>query len=157
MVKEATKMSYGKVSVWTIGHSNRSIETFLELLREHNIQILVDVRSFPTSKIEHFKREEMEGWLPEHGIDYVWLGKELGGYRRGGYRKHMKTKLFKEGIKRLLETAALEKTCIMCMEPNPKYCHRRFIAAHLERKGVKVIHVITKGQSSLLAFERRKN
>jgi len=152
MVKEATKMSNGKVSVWTIGHSNRSMETFLELLREHNIQILVDVRSFPTSKIEHFKREEMERWLPKHGIEYVWLGKELGGYRRGGYRKHMRTKLFKEGINKLLEIAAVKRTCIMCMEPNPKYCHRRFISAYLEKKGVNILHIITKGQTSLVTF-----
>jgi len=151
VVEEATKMN-NNVFVWTIGHSNRSIETFLELLKDHNIQVLVDVRSFPTSKIEHFKREEMEHWLPEHGIKYVWLGKELGGYRRGGYRAHMKTKLFKEGIKRLLEIAALKTTCIMCMEPNPKYCHRRHISAHLERKGAQVIHIIAKGQTNLLTF-----
>jgi len=142
----------GNVSLWTIGHSNRSVETFLELLKEHNIEVLVDVRSFPTSKIEHFKREEVERWLPEHGIQYAWLGKELGGYRRGGYKVHMRTKLFREGIKKLLEIAAEKKTCIMCMEPNPKYCHRRFISAHLERKGVKVIHITAKGQTSLLTF-----
>ncbi|MEM1588921.1 MAG: DUF488 domain-containing protein [Candidatus Bathyarchaeia archaeon] len=138
-----------KTTIWTIGHSNRSINTFLELLREHEIQVLVDVRSFPTSKIEHFKRENMEKWLPENGIEYVWLGRELGGYRKGGYEKHMRTKLFREGIKKLLEIAAQRRTCVMCMEPNPKYCHRRFIAAHLERRGVKVIHIIAKGQRSL--------
>lgn len=152
MVEEATKMSYNNVFVWTIGHSNRSIETFLELLKDYNIQVLVDVRSFPTSKIEYFKQEEMMRWLPEHSVEYVWLGTELGGYRHGGYRAHMKTKLFKEGIKRLLEIAALKRTCIMCMETNLKYCHRRFISAHLERKGVKVTHIIAKGQSSLLKF-----
>jgi uncharacterized protein (DUF488 family) len=152
MVKEATKMSYGNITVWTIGHSNRPMETFLELLREHNIQVLIDVRSFPTSKVEHFKQEEMKRWLTEHGIEYVWLGKELGGYRPGGYKAHMRTKLFREGIKKLLETAALRRTCIMCMEPNPKYCHRRFISTHLERKGVSVTHIIAKGQASLLKF-----
>jgi len=140
------------ISVWTIGHSNRSKETFLELFKEHNIEVLVNVRSFPTSKIEHFKNEEIERWLPENGIEYIWLGKELGGYRQGGYRAHMRTKLFKEGIQKLLEIAAEKRTCIMCMEPNPKYCHRRFISAHLERKGVKVIHIITKGQTNLLTF-----
>jgi len=137
-------------TVWTIGHSNRSIGTFLELLGEHRIQVLVDVRSFPTSKIEHFKREEMERWLPQHGIEYLWLGKELGGYRRGGYRRHMRTKLFRNGIKQLLETAKVKRTCIMCMEVKPKYCHRRFISAYLERKGIKVVHIIEKGQKSLL-------
>jgi uncharacterized protein (DUF488 family) len=74
----------------------------LQLLKEHNIEVLVDVRSFPTSKIEHFKREEMEHWLLEHYVDYIWLGKELGGYRQGGYRAHMRTRLFKEGIKKLI-------------------------------------------------------
>lgn len=140
-----------KLQVWTIGHSNRSIDTFLELLGEHGIQVLVDVRSFPTSKIEHFKREEMEKWLPEHGIEYVWLGRELGGYRRGGYKRHVRTKLFREGVKQLLEITEVKRTCIMCMEVKPKYCHRRFISAHLERKGVKVIHIIEKGQTSLLS------
>ena len=141
-----------KLRVWTIGHSNRSVEAFLELLREHSIQVLADIRSFPTSKIEHFKREEMERWLPENGIEYIWLGKELGGYRKGGYKRHMRTKLFREGIKKLLEIAKQKRTCIMCMEKNPKYCHRRFISAYLERKGVEVIHIIEKGQASILKF-----
>jgi len=44
-----------KIKLWTIGHSNRSKETFLTLLNEHRIQVLADIRSFPTSKIEHFK------------------------------------------------------------------------------------------------------
>ncbi|MGQ9538209.1 MAG: DUF488 domain-containing protein [Candidatus Bathycorpusculaceae bacterium] len=139
-----------KAVVWTIGHSNRSINAFLELLREHEIQVLVDVRSFPTSKIEHFKRENMEKWLPENGIAYVWLGKELGGYRKGGYKRYMRTKIFREGVKKLLEIASQKRACIMCLEPNPKYCHRRFIAAHLDKKGVKVIHIIAKGQKNLI-------
>jgi len=141
-----------KLRIWTIGHSNRSIGTFLELLREHSIQVLADIRSFPTSKIEHFKREEMEQWLPENGIEYVWLGKELGGYRKGGYKRHMRTKLFREGIKKLLEIAKEKRTCVMCMEKNPKYCHRRFLSAYLEKKGVEIIHIIEKGQASILKF-----
>lgn len=120
------------------------------MLKEHEIQVLVDIRSFPTSKVEHFKRENLEKWLPENGIEYVWLGKELGGYRKGGYKRHMRTKLFKEGIKKLMEIATQKRTCIMCMETNPKYCHRRFTAAHLERKGVEVVHIIAKGQQSLI-------
>lgn len=139
-----------ELTIWTIGHSNRSINVFLELLKEFGIQVLVDVRSFPTSKVEHFKRENMERLLPENGVEYIWLGRELGGYRKGGYKAHMRTKMFKEGIKRLLEIASQKRTCIMCMEPNPKYCHRRFISAHLEKKGVKVFHIISKEQKSLL-------
>jgi len=148
----STRKSAENIIIWTRGHSNRSIEKFLELLREHSIEVLVDVRSFPTSKVEHFKRERMEQWLPENGIEYVWLGNELGGYRRGGYKAHMKTTLFREGIKKLLAIAAQKRTCIMCMEPNPKYCHRRYISAYLERKGVEVIHIVATGQTSLVKF-----
>lgn len=146
MGKQAVKL---QTTIWTIGHSNRSIEKFLELLNEHKIQVVMDVRSFPTSKIENFKKEQMEKWLPQNGIEYVWLGKELGGYRRGGYKKHMRTKIFREGIRRLLEIAQKKRACIMCMEVNPKYCHRRFISAHLERKGFKVQHILEKGQKAL--------
>jgi len=143
----------GRVTVWTIGHSNRSVERFLELLEEQGIRTLIDIRSFPTSKVEHFKREEMERWLPDHGVEYVWLGKELGGYRRGGYQAHMKTKLFRDGVKKLLELAKKGQVCIMCMEKNPKYCHRRFLTAYLERKGVEVVHILEKGQVGLMKFK----
>jgi len=136
-----------------MGHSNRSIEKFLILLEEHGIKVLVDIRSFPTSKVEHFKKEKMERWLPEHGIEYVWLGKELGGYRRGGCEAHMKTEVFREGVEKLLELARQSRVCIMCMEKNPRYCHRRFLTAYLERKGVEVIHVLEKGQVDLAKFK----
>ncbi len=123
------------------------------MLKEHRIEVLVDVRRFPTSKAEHFKSEAMEQWLSEQGIEYVWLGKELGGYRHGGYKAYMRTKLFKDGIERLSEIARQKRTCIMCMEPNPKYCHRRFITAYLENTDLKVVHIIAKGQTSLFKFE----
>jgi len=141
-----------KITRWTIGHSNRSIETFENLLKEHEIKTLVDARRFPTSKIKHFKKKEMEKWLPENGVKYVFLGKELGGYRRDGYQAYMKTEQFREGIEKLIEISKQNRTCIMCMEPNPKYCHRRFISAYLEGKGIGVVHILKKGQVSLLKF-----
>ncbi len=147
-------MCPGEFTVLTIGHSNRSVEEFLEMLREHEIRTLVDIRRFPTSKVEHFKREEMERWLLKHGVEYVWLGAELGGYRRGGYQAHMKTELFEEGLEKLLRVVEEGGTCIMCMEKSPKYCHRRFVSARLEEQDVKVIHVLEKGQVSLMKFER---
>ena len=151
--RSAKKDSINEVVLWTVGHSNRSIKYFLDLLGEHGIKVLVDVRRFPTSKVEHFKREEMERWLGEKGIEYVWMGEELGGYRRGGYKAYMKTERFWEGIERLLEIAKQKKACIMCLEPNPKYCHRRYISAYLERKGMKVTHILKKGQTSLIGFK----
>lgn len=77
------------------------------------------------------------------------MGEELGGYRHGGYKAYMRTKLFKDGIKGLSEIAKQKRTCIMCMEPNPKYCHRRFISAYLESKDLKVVHIIANEQTSL--------
>lgn len=94
----------------------------------------------------------MKKWLPENGIDYVWLGKELGGYRAEGYQSHMKTRLFKEGVQKLLEIGVNRRTCIMCMESNPRRCHRRFISAYLEKKRVTVVHIVAKAQTSLLKF-----
>ncbi len=145
-------MQLSEISIWTIGHSNRSIKHFLDLLEEQEIEVLVDVRRFPMSKVKHFKREEMKRWLGEHGIEYVWMGEELGGYRRGGYKAYTKTEQFREGIKKLLQIAKQKKACIMCLEPNPKYCHRRYISAYLEQKGVEVIHILKKGQTSLIKF-----
>lgn len=141
------------VVLWTVGHSNRAIGKFVALLEEHKIKVLVDIRSFPVSRIEHFKREEMERWLPQYGIEYVWLGKELGGYRRRGYRAHMKTELFGEGVEKLLDSARQRRVCVMCMEKNPKHCHRRFLTAYLEREGVEVTHILEGGQTGLMKFK----
>jgi len=135
----------GEVTVWTVGHSNRSKEYFVDLLRESSIKVLIDVRRFPTSKVEHFRKEKMEMWLPERGIRYVWLGEELGGYRRGGYEAYVKTEAFKAGVSKLLELARQNRTCLMCVEPDPQYCHRRFIAAYLKKLGVKVVHILKNG------------
>jgi uncharacterized protein (DUF488 family) len=100
----------GTIIIWTIGHSNRSIEAFASLLREHEIKTLADIRRFPTSKIEHFKKEEIEKWLPEHGIEYVFLGEELGGYHRGRYQTHMKAEQFREGVEKLVEVSKQNRT-----------------------------------------------
>jgi uncharacterized protein (DUF488 family) len=139
-----------RITIWTIGHSNRTREVFTSLLEEHKIKTLVDARRFPTSRIEHFKKEAMEKWLPGQGIGYIFLGNELGGYRQSRYQAYMKTEQFKEGIEKLTEIAKQTRTCIMCMEPNPKHCHRRFIAAHLEGNAIEVVHILRKGQVNLM-------
>ena len=139
----------GEITIWTIGYSGRSKRSFLALLKDYGIEILVDVRHFPTSKNPDFRREALERWLPEEGVEYVWLGDLLGGYRRGGYERYMGTPAFRDGIEKLLELARRGRTCIMCMERNPKYCHRRFIAAYLEAMGVRVIHIIRRRSSRL--------
>jgi uncharacterized protein (DUF488 family) len=98
----------------------------------------------------------MEEWLPKYNIEYIFLGKELGGHRQGGYKIYMKTEQFVGGIEKLMEISKQKKACIMCMEPNPKYCHRRFISACLEEKGIEVVRILKKGQTNLPAFTNSK-
>jgi uncharacterized protein (DUF488 family) len=115
------------------------------MLKDHRIEALVDVRRFPTSKVEHFKEEALTQWLTKQGIEYIWLGEPLGGYRHGGYKAYMRAKLFRDGIERLSAIARQKRTCIMRLEQKPKYCHRRFISAHLESEDNRVVHITTKG------------
>jgi len=65
----------------------------------------------------------------------------------------MKTEMFREGIEKLLQLAKKERVCIMCMEKNPKYCHRRFVSAQLETRNVEVRHILEEGQVSLMKFK----
>ncbi len=132
---------------YTIGHSNRSFEEFCELLKEHGIELLFDVRRFPQSKkFPHFNRDELQKRLEACGITYFYLGDLLGGYRKGGYREYMKTDEFKLGIGKLLFWGVDGKTAIMCSEKLWFRCHRRFIADHLTQLGHEVYHIIERGR-----------
>jgi uncharacterized protein (DUF488 family) len=84
-------------TVYTIGTSTRKLKGFVEALKFYKIKRLIDVRHFPTSRFPHFKRERLERSMPRNGIDYLYLGDMLGGYRPGGYEAHSKSKEFKEG------------------------------------------------------------
>jgi len=128
--------------IYTIGSSLREIEEFLQLLRQYDVQDLVDVRSFPTSKFTHFCQKELKASLTTKGIRYIYLGKELGGYRRGGYEKHMQTDAFRQGLEKLGKIARSGNSSIMCAERFPWRCHRRFISLALQERGWEVIHII---------------
>ena len=132
--------------VFTIGTSERSFEEFLSLLRLHKIQAVADVRRFPTSRLKHFKKEAFQGLLEAEGIEYFYLGKELGGFRQGGYQAYMESEEFQEGIGRLEEISSRLNTVIVCAERFPWKCHRRFIAQALESKGWEVIHILDEGR-----------
>ncbi|RKZ01415.1 MAG: DUF488 domain-containing protein [Candidatus Hydrothermota bacterium] len=132
------------MKIFTIGHSNRSFDEFCNLLKHYGIKLLIDVRRFPTSrKYPHFNRESLEKSLVEQcGIGYLYLGDELGGYRKGGYEAYMETDEFKEGLGKLLFWAQDGVTAIMCSEKLWFKCHRRFIADKLVELGHEVIHII---------------
>ncbi len=128
--------------IYTIGHSNRSQEEFVLLLKTYKIKKVVDVRRFPTSKIQYFNKENLQKILKREGIKYTYLGNQLGGYRKEGYRDYMETSMFKEGLKKLEETAEKSETAIMCTEKLPWKCHRKHISMMLQKKGWVVTHII---------------
>ena len=133
--------------IYTLGSGNRSPEEFLGLLEAFAIQVVVDVRRFPTSRFEHFKQENLAALLRENGIDYLYLGAELGGYRRGGYESFMASEQFTDGLERVEEAAKTRKAVILCSERLPWRCHRRFISRQLMQRGWRVSHVIDEKRS----------
>ena len=130
------------ILIYTIGHSNRHLKEFVDILRAYNISAVADVRRFPTSrKFPHFSREILQSVLSILGIEYYWLGKELGGYRSGGYEKHVNSDEFLAGIDKLLALAREKVVAIMCAESLWFRCHRRFIADYLVRNNINIIHI----------------
>ncbi len=143
----------GSRVVYTVGHSNRSLEEFLSLLEEYGVEVVVDVRRWPvSSKYPHFNSESLRKSLENRGYGYVWLGRELGGYREGGYERYMGTEDFKSGLKALEELALRRVVAVLCAERLWFRCHRRFIADALVRDGFRVVHIIEAGR----AYEHRR-
>jgi uncharacterized protein (DUF488 family) len=136
-------------SIYTIGHSNRSIEFFIGMLRSFGIQVLADVRSMPGSKYNpQFNRAALMKSLEEAGIKYLHFP-GLGGKQTGlaGYGAYMKTPLFGAAIKELEQTAQKEKVAYMCAEAGWQQCHRAFISDFLKSAGWEVIHITDVGKS----------
>ncbi len=132
--------------IYTLGTDRRSEEDFVEILLAYNIQVLIDVRSFPKSKIPIFSKENLKYLLEREGIEYCFLGKELGGFRKGGYTAYIITDDFNKGID-LLESIAMKKTSvIICAERFPWKCHRKWIARELHQRDWEVDHIIDKGK-----------
>jgi uncharacterized protein (DUF488 family) len=145
-------------TLFTIGHSTRTLDELLDALRAHSISTLVDIRSFPMSRrFPHFNRESLEGSLPEAEIRYIWM-KELGGRRSKirddspnialrsasfrNYADYMLTQEFQRGIARLLEVAAeSSRTSYMCAERVYFHCHRMLVSDWLTAHGHEVLHI----------------
>jgi uncharacterized protein (DUF488 family) len=150
---------------FTIGHSTRSTEEFINLLKVYRIKILADVRAFPSSsKFPHFNKEYLKTSLLQNDIQYHWLGKELGGYRKKSegwgerspnkgwkaegfriYADYMLTNGFKNGIEKLLVLAKQGITAYMCAEKFFWRCHRKLISDYLVSRGHEVWHIIEAG------------
>lgn len=150
-------MSYKKL--YTIGHSNRSIDEFVELLRTNKIEVLCDVRSIPKSKKwQQFNGDALEKVLAANKIEYVWLGDKLGGFRRNvegskihtaitstgfrAYVAHLLSPTGQAGVEELVKIARQKVAAYMCAEKLPFRCHHWFLSDFLILKGFKVIHII---------------
>lgn len=114
---------------------------FLHVLRAYQIEHVVDIRRFPTSRYSHFTREPLKRCLEQHGIAYHHLAR-LGGYRRGGYRRYMASAEFEQGLRCLEAFAASNRVALMCAELHYTACHRRYIADALKERGHTVVHIL---------------
>jgi uncharacterized protein (DUF488 family) len=143
--------------LYTIGHSNHPLDTFLGLLDAHAIQVLVDVRSQPYSKYTpHFASRQLKAAVTAHEILYLYLGKELGGrpngaafYDADGYVRYdlvAASPLFLEGIARLEQGIGKYRVAAMCAEEDPAGCHRRLLIGRvLAAGGTTVLHIRADG------------
>lgn len=143
-------------TVWTVGHSTRSIDEFIEVLSAYEIELVADVRKFPGSRrLPHFSSTSLERSLSEHGIAYCWIP-ALGGRRRPtstsqnsvwrhpafrAYADHTLTEEFADGLMELLTLSRGMNTAIMCAEVLWWRCHRRIISDVLVSLGLSVIHI----------------
>ncbi|HEY9198863.1 MAG TPA: DUF488 domain-containing protein [Gammaproteobacteria bacterium] len=147
----------------TLGHSNRSLEEFIALLRSADLRILVDVRAQPqSSRYPHFGQESLRDALTAAGIDYHWAGRQLGGHRPAradsrhtalpedglrGYADYMDGDLFKKAAVQLIGLARRAPCVILCAEREPLDCHRSLIADYLTLQGVEIRHLIDSGDT----------
>ena len=153
--------------IYTIGHSNGTIERLIGLLQQHSITAVADVRSQPYSRFNpQFNREVLADSLKGVGLEYVFLGQELGArsddpacYRNGRaqYSLIAKAGVFQRGIERLLSGAQRFSLAILCAEKEPLVCHRGIlISRHLHENGIVVRHILEDGslEDHEIAVER---
>ncbi|MFY9845424.1 MAG: DUF488 domain-containing protein [Terriglobales bacterium] len=148
-------------TLYTIGHSTRTLDELVSVLQSHGIETLVDIRAFPMSRrLPHFNREALEQSLTERGIRYVWM-KALGGYRKAtakdsphtalrnasfrNYADYTLTPEFELAAAELLELARGSRTAYMCAERVYFRCHRMIVSDWLVAHGHDVLHIDAEG------------
>jgi uncharacterized protein (DUF488 family) len=144
-------------TLFTIGHSTRSLDELVASLRAHGVRRLVDIRAYPMSRrLPHFNRENLEAELPRIGIEYVWM-KELGGRRKKirddsphtalrndsfrNYADYMLTPEFRRAAAELVRMAEEKTTAYMCAERVYFHCHRMMVSDYLVAHGHTALHI----------------
>lgn len=148
-------------TLYSIGHSTRSLDELVSALKAHGVEAQVDIRAFPASRrLPHFNRESLEIELPKHGIRYVWM-KALGGYRKAArkdsphsalrnanfrnYADYTLTSEFEQAMAELLQIAENSRTAYMCAERVFFHCHRMIVSDWLTAHGHEVLHIDAEG------------
>ncbi len=143
--------------IFTIGHSDHSIENFVALLADTGVNMVVDVRSSPRSRwVPHFNPDSLEPALERTGIDYAYMGRELGGrpndrsaYDADGRVSYERAAMgddFSDAIASLIRQADERRIVLLCMERDPLECHRALLVARaLAEQGVEVRHILSDG------------
>jgi uncharacterized protein (DUF488 family) len=145
-----------KPTILTVGHSNHDLGHFLQILRANQVTAVADIRSEPYSGYNpQFSREALKSSLEESGIDYVFLGDQLGArpqnpacYKDGKvqYKLMANTPLFRKGLERIVSGSEHHRIAMLCAEKDPLECHRSvLIARELEALGADVSHILEDG------------
>jgi uncharacterized protein (DUF488 family) len=140
------------VEIYTIGHSTQPGESFVALLQCHAVATVADVRSQPHSRRNpQFNRDRLAAALASAGIEYVFLGRELGARSEDPscyvddcvqYQRLAQTGLFKSGIERVLQEGLTRRVALMCAEKEPLDCHRTILVAReLELRDARIQHI----------------
>jgi uncharacterized protein (DUF488 family) len=144
--------------IYTIGHSSHTSEHFIDLLRQHRVEVLVDTRSAPYSRYSpQFDREALRDSVIAAGMKYLFLGDVVGGrpkdeshydeHGRARYGKVAETPEFLDGIARLERGADEFRVALMCSEEDPTHCHRRLLIGRvLIERGAQLLHIRGDGQ-----------
>ncbi|MDS3861650.1 DUF488 domain-containing protein [Thermosynechococcaceae cyanobacterium BACA0444] len=144
------------MELFTIGHSNHDMNSFIALLQQHGVTAIADVRSQPYSRfLPQYNREALQKILDNHGIKYVFLGRELGArpsnpdcYVEGKavYEKIANTDLFHEGVKRVQKGLQKHKISLLCAEKDPLTCHRAILVCQqLRHLKILINHILNNG------------
>ncbi|MBK7878401.1 MAG: DUF488 domain-containing protein [Planctomycetes bacterium] len=147
-----------RATLFTVGHSNRSADELVELLREDAIEVLVDVRRFPTSQRNpQFEKGALQRCLALHGVRYRHE-EALGGHRvplpasrnlgladpaLRGYADHTRTPAFRAAAERVVAAAREARVVLLCAEARPEGCHRAVLADWLVAQGHEVVHLVS--------------
>lgn len=145
------------MGIMTVGHSTRTIDEFLDLLKAHGVEAVVDVRTVPRSRHNpQFNHDTLPASLKAEGIEYIHMPR-LGGLRHArkdsrntgwrnssfrGFADYMQTEEFETGIKELIELSRDGRIAVMCAEAVPWRCHRSLIADALSVRNIKVEHIM---------------